>query len=121
MSSENKYKYIGMTIYTNESKKKVEFNDFSFINKEVGGHFECITIPDMTIWINEEGKIIGFPINKIASKLSNIKSIKNNTLSIIDLFRTYIVGNAVFLGVANSNGEVESLTESQLYFLSNYS
>ena len=57
MSSENKYKYIGMTIYTNESKKKVEFNDFSFINKEVGGHFECITIPDMTIWINEEGKI----------------------------------------------------------------
>ena len=78
MSSEdNEYKYTGVTIYADGSKSKVEFNDFlTFVKREVGGYFECIIVPNMTIWVNEEGKLRDLQINKIASGISN--SLKNN-------------------------------------------
>ena len=130
MSSEdNEYKYTGVTIYADGSKSKVEFNDFStFVKREVGGYFECIIVPNMTIWVNEEGKLRDLQINKIASGISN--SLKNNYVmysnmtkdnrQILKLFQSMIAGNAVFLGGINDESDVDSLTDSQIDFLTTF-
>jgi hypothetical protein len=39
--------------------------------KEVGGYIEAVRIPHVVMWVNEEGKLTGLPLNERASFLTH--------------------------------------------------
>ena len=105
--------FTGIIIRTDGLMEKISFHDFStYMNRELGGNFECVTIPEisMTLWLNDCGKLDGLFPNAIASLL----------------FSQYIgddilVGNVVCLGDIDDNtGDVLSLSSSQIDFFYNH-
>lgn len=76
--------------------KKIN-GDLKSLNDEVGGHIELVRLfdGDVSMYINEEGKLKGLPHNVMASMIAF-----NSGLSRGD----FIVGNAVFLGRGTPDG-----------------
>lgn len=75
------------------------------LNTAVGGWYQAVDInPTLTLWCNEEGKIHGLPINTIATKVFQAR------------FGAYdvIMGNVIFTGGADEEGETVGLTEDQM-------
>jgi len=71
----------------------------------VGGHVEAIRIPGgMTMYVNEEGKLMGLPVNARATV------IQSNPFD-------FIVGVAVIVGEPTEDGEDTGLTPDQLEVL----
>lgn len=76
-------------------------DELATLQKAVGGYIEAVTLNDnLTMWLNEEGKMEGLPHNPLAQHFFDLR------------FGTgvdYIVGNAVFTGGADENGETLGL------------
>ena len=94
--------------------KVVEFDrsDYTNIQKFVGGLFQVLDIPNASIWINEEGKLIGLPFNLRASNLLYLyrsEFIGNDAL----------VGDALVLGQADNEGNTLSVPDKFVDLLLN--
>jgi hypothetical protein len=71
----------------------------------VGGWIEAVDISEtLTLWCNEEGKLLGMPANPFATKLSS-EAIQTSD---------WIAGNAVLTGGVDDEGDTLGLTEEQV-------
>jgi Domain of unknown function (DUF3846) len=97
---EREQKIRAVLINVGEAPKIVEIeNELEAFQKIVGGYIECVSIGfDMIMVINEEGKLLELPPN-------------------IDLGYDVIAGNAVIVGVDQTNGEFTSLSRLQMMLL----
>lgn len=82
--------------------------EYNFLNASVGGWIEAVSLTNdlegITLWVNEEGKMTGLPYNEKAT------AVWENSYGFTDV----IVGNAVFTGGSDDEGETLSLTENQV-------
>lgn len=91
-----------------EGKSQVVFDEIidgslQTLQKKVGGLIELVRLsPGIDMYINEEGKLSGLPINVIATQLyQHYRKVKND----------YIVGDVILAG--SRNGGVVSLSDSR--------
>jgi hypothetical protein len=84
----------------------VEKIDLAFLQKITGGYIEAISFgkDDLSMYLNEEGKLDGLPRNRRATALAQ-GSIQYND---------YIVGNAVITGPVDDEGYDTGLTDEQI-------
>ncbi len=76
------------------------------VQKAVGGLVQAIGLDDeLTMWVNEEGKILKLPHNLFAQHLWDNTFGKDTD---------YIVGNMVLTGGTDSEGETMSLSDKQV-------
>lgn len=72
------------------------------IQKIVGGWIEGVYLgPDMTAFVNEEGKLLNLPFNERATKLFQ----KTHPMT-----EDYLCGNLVIFGPIDEDGEVTDIT-----------
>lgn len=77
-------------------------NEYDQLSGSVGGLIEAVDLgPDLTMWLNEEGKLIGLPVNEIGSALWVLEY--GNT--------DIILGDVVFTGPSDENGDTLSLDD----------
>lgn len=77
---------------------------YQFLSESVGGLIQCVSLTDkVDMWLNEEGKMINLPDNPIA------------TVAWASVFgeTDIIVGDVVFTGGVDSEGETIGLSETQ--------
>jgi hypothetical protein len=83
-----------------------EFVGYSTLSEAVGGLIEAVSLPSgLTLWVNEEGKLNGLPVNKIATDLFTREFGAQYDI---------IVGNAILTGGADDEGETLGLTDEQI-------
>lgn len=76
-------------------------NEYEQLRDSVGGLIEAVDLrPGLTIWVNEEGKLINLPFNVIGTHLWE------KCFGVTDV----IVGDCVFTGNSNDEGETEELS-----------
>ena len=87
--------------------------DLDFLQKQVDGYIEPIDFTleakEVTMYVNEEGKLQGLPYNARATFLA--------ADSIMDF--DYVAGDVVIVGPVDDEGEDTSLTEAQVEALIN--
>lgn len=82
-----------------------EFVGYATLSNGVGGLIEAVTLADdLTLWVNEEGKMNGLPVNVFATAL--FTSVYGST--------DIIVGDAVLTGGADDDGETLGLSDENL-------
>lgn len=82
-----------------------EFVSYATLSRAVGGMIEAVTLPNgLTLWVNEEGKLDGLPVNEYATRLFV------SAYGAVDI----IVGNVIITGGADENGETLGLTDKQV-------
>lgn len=85
---------------------------YDFIKNGVGGWIECVHLANLggvDMWVNEEGKLDGLPVNPIAT----LAWIRDYGMTDV------IVGNVVFTGGADEEGETLGLNDEQLANIKN--
>lgn len=83
-----------------------EFVSYATLSRAVGGMIEAVTLPNgLTLWVNEEGKMDGLPVNDYATRLF---------ASAFGAGIDIIVGNAIITGGADDDGETLGLTDKQI-------
>lgn len=89
-------------IINSDDSWKLNEDEYSLddYQKIVGGYIEGVTIgEDIIMYCNEEGKILGLPVNNIATDY--VKSVRP--------FNDYICGNVVFTKI-DKEGDSTTLT-----------
>jgi hypothetical protein len=86
----------GLRIDPDGTVTPVEVDGLESMQAVVGGDIEVISFHDGTMYVNEEGKIYGLPINPVASKL----------------YGGYVVGSALLLGNGDRHGNDTHITKS---------
>lgn len=61
--------FDGVLIHVDGKVETVHISDFRGIQVAVGGHFDlvCSASYQTSFWVNDEGKLIGLPINPVAT------------------------------------------------------
>jgi hypothetical protein len=76
------------------------------LQESVGGWVECVGFPNFDMWLNEEGKLIGLPVNRAATKLWESQYGPTDVM----------MGNVVITGVPDDEGRMTELdTEAALF------
>ena len=71
----------------------------------VGGWIQAVDLkPNLTLWVNEEGKLDGLPVNGFATEMWD------SVYGATDI----VVGPAVFTGGTDDDGDTIGLTDSQI-------
>jgi hypothetical protein len=95
-------------VNTDGTSKVVEFevgNSYDLIRNAVHGLIECVSIsPELDIWLNEEGKLTAMELNEFATALYR------KTYNTPD----FIVGDVIFTGGADEEGETLGLSDEML-------
>jgi hypothetical protein len=76
----------------------------SIMQEAVGGYIECVSFDGFEMWLNEEGKLIGLPINEVAT------AIWESHYGATDV----IMGNVLFTGEADDEGYSTELSDVAL-------
>lgn len=85
----------------------VEFEigkSYDLLRNAVEGWIECVSLDNADLWLNEEGKLIGLPVNYFATELFTQR------FGAVDV----IVGNVVLTGGADEEGDTVGLDENTL-------
>lgn len=81
-------------------------NSLELLQKAVGGYVQAIDLDDtLTLWCNEEGKMMNLPHNEKAQILWD---------NVFGSGTDYIVGDVVLTGGADDEGEIIGLTDEQI-------
>jgi hypothetical protein len=90
-----------------------ENQGLAFLQEQVGGLVQVIDLvgelEGVSLWVNEEGKMYGLPINESATHLWEKSYGKTDV----------IVGNVVITGGADNAGETMPLTDGQVEMITN--
>lgn len=71
----------------------------------VGGWVQAVDLSEsLTLWVNEEGKLDGLPINPIATRIWE---------AVFGAGTDIIVGNAIFTGGTGDEGETLGLSDEE--------
>ncbi len=97
---------LAITLNAEGEAKEVELvegeSQLEKLQEAVGGLVQAVDFtPNLTIWVNEEGKIIGLPINPMATFLWE------KYFGLTD----FICGNVIFTGGTGDEGETLGLNE----------
>lgn len=99
-------------VKTDNTTKTVELtasNELAVLQEAVGGWVQAIQLTDtLTLWLNEEGKMEELAHNAIAQWYWDMAFGRTD----------YIVGNAIFTGGFDEEGETIGLTDQQVENLS---
>ena len=77
--------------------------EYEDMRRIVGGYLEVFPLPNgLTLWLNEEGKLIDLPPNFVLNGVG---------------WQEWIVGNVFFTGGADEEGETMGLDPAQEEFL----
>lgn len=83
-------------------------NEYKFLSAAVGGYIQAVPLQDpvgeLTMWLNEEGKLDGLPENMAATWLWG------RSYGATDV----MVGNVVLSGGVDENGETLGLSDDQV-------
>lgn len=75
------------------------------LQSAVEGWVQAIDLrEDLTMWLNEEGKLEGKPVNMMASRFFN---------DVFGAGHDIMVGNAIFTGGVDNEGDTIGLTDEQ--------
>jgi len=86
-------------------------NEYNQLRDAVGGLIQPIDLkPDLTVWLNEEGKLISLPINLVGTHMWE------RTYGQTDI----LVGDIVFTGNSDEEGETLSLSHAWLVQLQEF-
>ena len=86
-------------------------NQLKTLQTAVGGYVEAITLaPDLIMWVNEDGKGTRLPFNQAATSIF----VKHRGGT------DFIVGQVIFTGGNDSNGDTTGITEIQIQQLKTY-
>lgn len=80
-------------------------DDLKALQSAVGGYVEAVSLKDKgDMWVNEEGKLRGFTVNRIATNLFL------DVYNLID----YVVGDVVITAKSDEYGEIKSLRDEEV-------
>ena len=80
-------------------------NELKTLQGLVGGWIQAVDLkPNLTLWVNEEGKMVGLPVNGFATEMWD--SVYGAT--------DVIVGTAVFTGGTDDEGDTIGLSDFQI-------
>jgi hypothetical protein len=86
-------------------------NQLKTLQTAVGGYVEAINLtPDLIMWVNEEGKMNKLPFNQAATSIF----MKHRGGA------DFIVGQVIFTGGNDSNGDTNGIDEVQIQQLKTY-
>ena len=86
-------------------------DEYKKLSGAVGGLIQAVDLkPDLTIWLNEEGKLVSLPINLIGTHMWE------RSFGQTDV----IVGDVVFTGNTDEEGETTSLSHAWLLQLEEF-
>ena len=98
----------GYIINTDGTGGVVEFErgeSYSILSGAVGGYIECVSLSrDLDMWVNEEGKLAGLPINDVGTRMWM------TAFGPTDV----IVGDIIFTGGVDDEGETLGLSERSI-------
>lgn len=98
-----------LLVRTNGTTERLTYDtetEYEMLSGGVGGMIEAVTLsPDLILWVNEEGKMNGLPLNPVASRWYDNR---------FGAGYDFMVGDAVFTGGVDEEGYSNGLTESQL-------
>jgi hypothetical protein len=84
----------------------IDKNSLELLQKAVGGYVQAIDLYDtITLWCNEDCKMMYFPHNEIALTLWD---------NVFGPDTDYIVGDIVLTGGTDAEGEIIGLTDEQI-------
>jgi len=96
-----------MTVSTEGNISKMETMDLAALQTAVGGYVQAVDLgDDLTMWLNEEGKLEGLPHNDVGQVLWD---------ATYGAGTDYIVGNVVITGGTGEEGETLPLTASAVF------
>lgn len=82
----------------------------SFLQQAVGGYIEPVDLWDnITMYVNEEGKVYNLLYNPVATVIAH-------NASAINIF-DYIYGDVVLIGFDPESGDTVGLTQNQINFI----
>ena len=100
---------IAVIITTDGDATKISEISLKSLQTAVGGWVQAVDLDhDLTIWVNEEGKMDGLPVNPIATRLWE---------KYIGVGTDIIAGNAVFTGGTDDDGETLGLADDKVAML----
>jgi len=83
--------------------------DLKTLQQSVGGRIQAVDIfANLTMWCNEEGKILNLPHNPCAQFIWD---------SAFGMHTDYIVGDVVLTGGADDEGEITALSPEDAFML----
>lgn len=86
-------------------------SSYEFLRDSVHGYIECLDFEyrgvQATLWLNEEGKLVGLPYNPVATQY--VRS--------IIMPHDYIVGDVVLTGLPDEEGNTTGLTIEEVAVL----
>ena len=89
-------------------KERWEYKD---ITDAVGGWIECVSLKDDgDMYVNEEGKLYGLPVNDVATLLANHFGYLRQGFDLI-------VGNTIIFGPVDDEGENTEVTYAIINYL----
>lgn len=78
---------------------------YEVLRNAVGGYIECVALSDtLDMWVNEDGKLISLPINSTATFLWTLVYGPTDV----------IVGDVIFTGGVDDEGETLGLSDDQI-------
>jgi hypothetical protein len=96
-----------MTVSTEGNISEMETMDLAALQTAVGGYVQAVDLgDDLTMWLNEEGKLEGLPHNDVGQVLWD---------ATYGAGTDYIVGNVVITGGTGEEGETLPLTASAVF------
>jgi hypothetical protein len=106
---------LTITLSTEGESQELQFLDgevqLEDLQKAVGGLVQAIDFtPNLTLWCNEEGKLLNMPVNPIAT------SLWTKYFGQTDV----ICGNVIFTGGTGKEGETLGLTKETTKELQNF-
>lgn len=96
------------------SVEEIDFSEDSLtvLQTAVGGWVQAVEMfPTLTLWVNEEGKLNNLPYNIYASKMWEQR---------FGVGTDIIVGNAVFTGGGDEEGDTLGLSDEQVELLKRF-
>jgi len=90
---------------TTEVKEFTVGDSYNMLREAVGGYIECVHLRSLGVdmWCNEEGKLIGLPLNELATELFF------QEFNAVDL----MVGDVIFT-TCDDEGETQGLSQEQI-------
>jgi len=104
----------GLFISTTGNAVKATFDDLADYQQAVGGYIEAVDIKvaghEATIYLNEEGKMFGLPLNRSVTRLATGRIFEGD----------YIAGDVVIVGGGYEGDTLSLHPDAQAFILDNY-
>ena len=115
-----------LVLKTDGTTEVVEFPEdvskqVDIVGEKVGGLFDTVDVYDQegavvefTIWVNDEGLLLGLPFNKAASELQAVGYHRQGMTEEVARDNTYLVGDAVLTYGPDEEGNVEGFDKDTI-------